>query len=170
MDYITVNAEVLYPKGYTVSVDRLDIDRLKSMASQNPRRRIRLCAHQSPEDTVHEMIIVHAKDAYVRPHKHLMRTESFHVIEGRMLFVLFCDGGSIEDRIFLGDPGSGDPFYYRISESRFHTVIPLTDWVVFHETTKGPFRREDTEFASWSPEESDLKSIEKLTNGILINT
>ena len=27
--------------------------------------------------------------------------------------------------------------------------------VIFHETTNGPFRREDTIFAPWAPEESD---------------
>jgi hypothetical protein len=38
--------------------------------------------------------------------------------------------------------------------------MPLirSETVVFHETTNGPFKREDTDFASWAPEEDDEKS------------
>ena len=161
MDYVIVNAEVLYPKGDTVSVSRQDVARLKLMASENPRRRIRFCTHESTKNSVHEMIIVHAKDAYVRPHRHNSRCESFHVIEGRILFVTFDEKGSVGHRVVLGEPGSGNPFYLRIADGLFHTVVPLTDWIVFHETTKGPFRREDTEFASWSPDESDVETVDR---------
>jgi len=34
-------------------------------------------------------------------------------------------------------------------------VIPISELVVFHEVTNGPFSKEDTLFASWSSTEED---------------
>jgi hypothetical protein len=31
--------------------------------------------------------------------------------------------------------------------------------LVFHETTGGPFRRADTEFASWAPDDTDVLAV-----------
>ena len=63
--------EVLYPKDRIVTVEAADLEALKQMARLNPRQRIRLCAHHSVEDVVHEMIIFHPQGTYVRPHKHM---------------------------------------------------------------------------------------------------
>ena len=49
--------EVLYPKERIVTVAAPDLDVLKQMAKLNPRHRIRLCAHQTAKDEIHEMII-----------------------------------------------------------------------------------------------------------------
>jgi hypothetical protein len=35
----------------------------------------------------------------------------------------------------------------------FHTVLPLDDVVVFHETTNGPFEKSDALLAEWAPSE-----------------
>ena len=55
----------------------------------------------------------------------------------------------------MGPMGSGEIFYHRLADAWFHTVIPTSEMVVFHETTNGPFRRQDTIFAPWSPPEDD---------------
>ncbi|MBU1910629.1 MAG: WbuC family cupin fold metalloprotein, partial [Verrucomicrobia bacterium] len=83
------NDEVLYPGEAPVVLDRAFVEWLKQQADRNPRRRIRLCAHQDPNDLIHEMLIVHAQMTYIRPHKHLTRIESFHVIEGEADVVMF---------------------------------------------------------------------------------
>ena len=67
--------EVLYPRESIVAVNGLDLEKLKKLALLNTRKRIRLCAHKTPDDKLHEMIIVHTKECYVRPHKHLHRPE-----------------------------------------------------------------------------------------------
>jgi len=51
--------------------------------------------------------------------------------------------------------GSGRAFFYRLMEPCYHTVLVNTPFALFHETTSGPFRRDDTEFAPWSPAEGE---------------
>ncbi len=155
MNFKAINEEVLYTMDAFTNVNGGDIELLKAKASKNPRKRIRFCAHKDTNDTLHEMIIVHSKGAYVRPHKHVNKSESFHMIEGKIKIVIFENDGEIKETILLGDPSSGEVFFFRISESFFHTVISLSETVVFHETTNGPFIKEDTIFAEWAPPEED---------------
>ena len=155
MDVIKVNEEVLYPEKGIVRVGRDDVGLLKEQASRNRRQRIRLCAHPDVEDTLHEMFIVHKRDTYVRPHKHLNKSESTHIIEGSVDMVTFDEAGKITEVCRLGDYASGLQFFHRISEPAFHTLLINSETLVFHETTNGPFRRPDTVWASWAPDISD---------------
>jgi len=105
------NDEVLYPEDDLVLVSAQDLDELKRRASLNPRRRIRLCAHRSPDDRLHEMVIVHMRECYVRPHKHLDKAESMLILEGEVDVVLFHEDGSLRQIIQMGAPGTGKIFY-----------------------------------------------------------
>ncbi len=144
--------EVLYAADAVVTVSRDQVGELVEASKTTPRERIRLCTHRGTGDAVHEMLIVHAAGTYVRPHKHLDKAESFHVIEGRVDVVLFDEQGGVSDVIAMGDYGTGLPFYYRIDQPIFHTLLIRSAVLVFHETTSGPFRREQTVFAPWSPD------------------
>ena len=152
------NDEVLFSDVPTAKFDSQDMDFLKAKAATNPRKRIRVCAHLDVEDTLHEMFIVHAKDTYVRPHKHLNKSESIHVIEGSLDMIIFDETGSVAEIVQLGDYSSGKQFYYRSSESLFHTLLISSEILVFHETTNGPFDRSDTVWAPWAPEYGDPES------------
>ncbi|MCX6239052.1 MAG: WbuC family cupin fold metalloprotein [Bacteroidia bacterium] len=147
--------EVLYPNDEIVFVGGADLEELKRLALQNPRRRIRLCAHHSPNDHLHEMFIVHTKDCYVRPHKHLGKVESMVVLEGEADIVLFHEDGKVMQVIQMGDLNSGKCFYYRLCEPIYHTLLIRTQFLVFHESTEGPFMRDKTIFPDWAPQESD---------------
>jgi len=147
------NEEVLYGEEPIIKVTSEDIHWLKNKAGQNERKRIRLCAHRNIEDSVHEMLIVHARDTYIRPHKHLGKSESFHVVEGMADVILFHDDGNINHVLRMGKYETGLIFYYRISDPVYHTLLIRSDVLVFHETTTGPFNRADINFAPWTPEE-----------------
>ena len=160
------SAEVRYATDAVVLVASADVATLKAEAGRNPRRRMRLCAHTGVDDTLHEMIIVHARNTYVRPHKHLGKSESFHVIEGEVDVVLFDEGGAVTDTIEMGSFASGRPFYYRIAAPTFHTLLIRSDVLVFHESTGGPFRRADTMFAPWAPEDGDAAAVARFVDGL----
>lgn len=168
------NEEVLYGEEPIIKIASDDTQWLKDKASQNERQRIRLCAHRSIEDSVHEMIIIHTRDTYVRPHKHLRKSESFHIIEGMGDVILFDDAGHVIHVLKMGKYETGMTFYYRISEPIYHTLLIQSDILVFHETTSGPFNRADTIFADWSPEEDDKETrksyISHLTNQATYHT
>ncbi|HEY3327338.1 MAG TPA: WbuC family cupin fold metalloprotein [Novimethylophilus sp.] len=156
----TANEEIFYFAGNPVSLDRDDVDTLKRIARQTARQRARICMHPDIGDPLHEMLILHCRNAYVRPHKHPGKSESLHVVEGEADIVVFDDGGTVRHVIPIGLPATGKTFYYRLNSSFFHTLIIRTDVFLFHETTNGPFRREDTVFAPWAPAENDSEAIE----------
>jgi cupin fold WbuC family metalloprotein len=153
------SAEVLYAADAIVTVDRTAIEALKRAALANPRHRIRLCAHRGVADHLHEMLIVHTRDTYVRPHRHLEKCESFHVIEGDVDVVIFDEHGAVTGVIGMGSIQSGRRFFYRIADPLYHTLLVRSDVLVFHETTLGPFRREQTVFAPWAPEDGDGPAV-----------
>lgn len=155
----TESAEVLYADDRIVTVDSAGIADLKRAAENNERRRIRLCTHRGVDDRLHEMVIVHALDTYVRPHKHIGKSESFHVIEGDVDVVIFEEDGAVADVIGMGPFQSGRPFFYRIAEPLFHTLLIRSPVLVFHETTSGPFKRDETIFAPWAPEETNRDAV-----------
>lgn len=162
-----ISEEILYAEGDIVTLDSQAIEFLKGKAKKNKRRRVRLCMHKNTDALVHEMIIVHSSGAYIEPHKHINKSESFHVIEGLVDIYFFDENGKAIKMIPMGDQSSGKVFYHRISESIYHTLIVKSDVVVFHETTKGPFNRPDTIWAPWAPAEGDEKAIKVFMNQLI---
>jgi cupin fold WbuC family metalloprotein len=142
-----------------VATTRSEVDLLKQSASASLLKRSRICAHRHGTDSLHEMLIVLERDSYIRPHKHQGKSESFHIIEGVVDVIIFDDAGDVRDVIQMGDYPSGRNFYYRLADPLFHTLAIRSERVAFHETTNGPFRKEDTFFATWSPEEGDAVLI-----------
>jgi cupin fold WbuC family metalloprotein len=157
--YMAQNAEVMYSHVPIITVDRGGVNELLLLASQNQRKRVRLCAHKSSAHNLHEMIIVHEKSAYVRPHRHVGKIESMHIISGTVDVIIFDDHGNITRVIEMGEFSSGKSFYYRMDTPLFHTLLIRSEVLVFHETTNGPFNRSDATFAPWSPDGSDINAI-----------
>ena len=149
------NDEVFFAEDWVIQVNSLDVQLLKKQANCNPRKRARLCIHKSTKELLHEMLIVLTCGSYIRPHKHLGKAESFHVIEGKVDVVLFDENGMIRGVIRMGEYSSGLAFYYRVSDPFYHTLLIRSDVLVFHEITIGPFNRTDNIFADWAPEEID---------------
>jgi cupin fold WbuC family metalloprotein len=148
-----VNDEVFVAEARVVRAGAQQVAFLKRQAAANARRRARICAHRTNEDRLHEMLIAISSDSYIHPHKHLRKSESFHIVEGTVDIVMFDDAGAVTDVIELGDVASGRNFYYRLSDSVFHTLVIHGDFLVMHEVTNGPFVREETVLAPFAPGE-----------------
>lgn len=155
-EIIQINSEVLYSKQSIAMATHELIDELKELASKNTRSRARICMHKSIDESLHEMLIVHKKDCYVRPHMHPGKSESLHVVEGSADLILFNQQGGIDKIIPMGDYSSEKLFYYRLNDSVYHSLFIRSEWLVFHEVTNGPFRREDTVFGAWSPDSENI--------------
>ena len=150
-----VSPEVLVADDDVVKLGAEDIEALKQRAASVPLKRSRVCAHGDAADPLHEMLIVLDQATYVRPHKHLDKSESFHVVEGAADIVFFDDDGAVTDVVELGEYGSGRAFYYRLNIPAFHTVLVRSSILAVHETTNGPFRKDDAVYAAWAPDDSD---------------
>lgn len=167
MGAMKLNDEVYVTEHDLTKVTSRDIAALKAIAAANPRKRARLCAHRAVTDPLHEMLIVHVGRPYIAPHKHPNKSESYHMIEGRLLIAVFDDDGRTVATVGMGEPGSGDAFFYRLSSSRYHTVVPLTDAVVYHEVTNGPFDPQDTIVAPWAASDDDREAQGRFVGGLL---
>lgn len=151
MKYTTVNDEVLYTDEKVTTLSSGDMDSLAAMASENERKRIRLCTHENAESVLHEMFIIHERGAYVRPHGHRTRDESFHVLSGKADIVIFDEVGKLTKVIHLGDYASGKDFYCRLPKQTLHMVIIRSEVLVFCEATLGPFNPDDVVYPDWAP-------------------
>jgi cupin fold WbuC family metalloprotein len=155
MQLIRESAEVYYAAERPAAVGDGDVAFLKARALENERLRSRLCLHESPAASEHEMLIVHHRACYVRPHRHPVKSETLQVVEGEALAVIFDDDGRVATRMHLAPPGSGETFSYYMPAGAWHSVIILSTWFVFLEATAGPFLRSGTEFPDWAPDGSD---------------
>lgn len=155
MTFRKVNEEVFIAEDAIVRLGDEEIAFLKRQAQVNARKRARICAHKTNDDTLHEMVIAISAASYIHPHKHLGKSESFHIVEGEVDVAVLDDTGTVVDVIQLGAIGSGRKFYYRLSKSAFHTLLIRTEFLVVHEVTNGPFDRDRTVLAPFAPSEDE---------------
>lgn len=148
-EFSRVSDEVYYSKISILEISKGAIQVLKQIADSNSSKKVRICCHKSVQDNVHEMLLVIKRGVVFGAHKHLDKSESFHVIEGRLNVHLFDEKGALTKIIEMGDYQSDKCFFYRIDEPVFHTVVPETEYVVYHEVTKGPFDPADSLIAKW---------------------
>jgi len=150
------NPRVISAEGEFVSLADEIVERLAAGSKLMERGRMRFCAHRSGDDLLHEMLIALARDTYIRPHRHGGKSESAHVVSGYGDLLRFEDDGRVESVLRVEPYGSGGCFYYRMAMPQYHMLIVRSDVLVVHETTNGPFRPEETEFAPWAPDELDI--------------
>src|SRR5919109_733186 len=153
-----ISAEVFYAAGDVITFGMRDLEFLRAQAKRNPRKRARLCTHRDASDRLHEMIIINLRETYVRPHKNYNKPKSFQILDGIMDVILFDDSGAPQAVTRLGPIASGFPHYFRLHETRFHTLRTVSEMVLFQETTVGPFQQPDTIFASWAPDDDQTEA------------
>lgn len=156
-----MGGEAIFNQQEIFEANKDSLAELKNACLKTKNKSIRICLHSSPEAKLHEMLIVLHSQTYVRPHKHVDKTESFHIMEGELNVFIFDDVGKITRKIEMGSYHSSKSFYYRLASPHFHTVLPASEFVVFHEVTNGPFIRSETLFADWSPEGHQTSSVER---------
>lgn len=161
-----VSPEVLQSDGGFLAADREIVDTLKAEALKSEKKRCRLCFHADPSAAQQEMLIVMHQTSYVCPHRHFDKVETLGVLEGCCDTVLFDEDGTVTDIVPMTAYGGDGAFFYRMPTGVFHTLIFRTEWLVFVETTIGPFVRENSESAKWAPPETDPAAGHAFLSGI----
>ena len=158
----------IYNKKNILEVSSRVIDDLKNKALKSSSKRYRLCMHHSNNDLTHEMLIVFYKASFMPPHRHPKgKSESYHVIEGSMTVYFFNDDGKVIKTIDMEETGSEKPFLYRLSSNTWHMPVATSEWLVYHETYSGPFKKNyDVEFPSWAPKEFEKEKIKSFVTSI----
>ena len=115
---------------------------------------VRICLHKSRKDKHHDMIILQQKKNFYPPHKHLKKGETYHIIKGSMACVLFSDKGKIKKICKIKKNN-----IFRTPVNVFHTMLPISKYVIYHESKSGPFlKKNDSIFSKWSLNLTNNKS------------
>ena len=157
---VQLNSEVEFNQNDILIIDQVWLERMKENALRNDSGKYRICIHESEEENLHEMIIIHTSGAYVRPHKYKVNGESLQFIEGEGTTILFNEHGEIKEAFRVGDPSSRYPFFYHLKKNLFHMLLIKSEYLVFKETTRGPFIRNNLVLPDWAP---DGKNIDEVT-------
>ena len=55
--------------------------------------------------------------------------------------------------------------FYKVKPNMFHAVLPITDFVIYHETKPGPFLGEmDSIYPDWAPKVNNQNEINTYIN------
>ena len=158
-DLVNLNSEVEINKKDLFLLDKIWIEKIKELAKRNTSGKYRTCIHKSEEDNVHEMLIALTSNTYIRPHKHRINGESLQFIEGEAIAIIFYDDGAINQAFKVGESSSDYPFYYSMAKAVYHMLLVKSDYLIFKETTRGPFIRDDTLFPAWAPNGEDKMEL-----------
>lgn len=132
---------------------------LKSKALQNERARCRICTHESPESSLHEMFILHSRGNYVPPHRHLRSDESLTIISGEAAMIYFEHDGPVREVHYLNPAQKGAAMYLRTPKGVLHSLYIESDFCLFKETIEGPFSPDNNFEPSWSPDKLGSKTV-----------
>ena len=143
-----------------------DIAKLKAKVKKSAKNRFRFCMHNTVLHPTQEMIICSKYFNYFRPHRHPKNTsESYHIIEGVMDVYFLSSKGKIISVVKLADNKYNGKekryFFYKLSNSIYHLVVPRSKWLIYHETATGPFIKKKfvKYLPSSPPENAPLKLI-----------
>tara|TARA_Y100000741_G_C18096057_1_gene494809 strand:+ start:67 stop:615 length:549 start_codon:yes stop_codon:yes gene_type:complete len=104
---------------------------------------IRLCLHNKFSDNLQSMVIVNRKISILEPHFHKKMDEVFSILYGKAIFFSFNKNGKINKKILLK---AGKHNLKFVKSNEIHLLLPLSNFVVFHETHKGPFNHLNRNF------------------------
>lgn len=104
----------------------------------------RICLHQNEQSNTQENIVFTKGFNYFRTHRHPRKVwESYNVIKGRLNVYLLNNEGKLIKKIYLQKNSNNSklPFYYKLSESIFHLVLPISKETVWQEVTSGQYSK-----------------------------
>ena len=148
-----ISADVEVASTAIVIVNEALIDQTIDRARSAPKRRARVLLHPNIDDALHEMLIALPRESCDIPHINFKSGKSFHVVRGEMAVMVFTPDGKQVTPFLMGDSASSWERMIRINQPCWHTIIPLSEYVVFIETIAGPFT--GNRFALWAPTSID---------------
>jgi cupin fold WbuC family metalloprotein len=128
------------------------IDSVIEQARLSPRLRMNYNFHSELSDPVQRLLNALEPWTYIRPHKHTTKEESFVLLRGTLLAVVFNDDGSIRDHTVL--KSSSGIVGVEFEENSYHMLTSLETGSVVYEIKEGPFvPHTEGSSAPWAPRE-----------------
>ena len=142
-----VNDVVFRSERSVVSLQRSQLEPIVEAAKTSKLKRARLCCHSAPEDRLQEMFIVLLKEVNIEESVHIKKDESLTVLHGNGFYNFPNEDSSIRESVKLSEYTNTEGcFFARINRYVPHKVIVNSDFMIIHEATTGPFKKEDTAY------------------------
>jgi cupin fold WbuC family metalloprotein len=138
------------------------IDTVVEKARTSPRLRMNYNFHPELSDPVQRLLNALEPWSYIRPHKHTAKEESFVLLRGKVLAVVFNDEGSIRDHAVMN--AQTGILGVEFEENSFHMLTALESGSAVYEVKEGPFApHTEATSASWAPKEGSDQAKEFLS-------
>ncbi len=150
-------------------IDNKLLDSLHKKAVNSVRKRTNYNFHKTDDDRLQRMLNVLQPESYVQPHKHEHpdKRETFIILTGALLIVLFDESGVIEQFYTLNR--SKGTFGFEVPPRTYHTIIALEENTCVYEVKDGPYNpMNDKQFADWAPSEKDVEAAKHYLEKILV--
>ena len=152
-------------KKLNININRDLINEIKNIAFTK-KINLRFNLHSKSNEDFHNMIIFQWADSYIRPHKHLYKAETCHMIEGQQQIIILDENGKNIDNCNMSTENN---IIYRINKNTYHTSYILGDYVIFHESKPGPYLGDqDSIYPKWSPIPEDKDNVQNFMNKIFM--
>lgn len=132
------------------------VEELTQKARTSARQRTNHNFHKTLEENPNRFLNVMVKGSYFTPHRHANppKPESFLVLEGKVLCVIFDNDGVVKEAYRLG---AGANYGVDVGAGIWHTIIVESETAVCYEVKPGPYvATTDKEFAPWAPAEGSV--------------
>jgi cupin fold WbuC family metalloprotein len=136
------NSLSLIAKKNNYCFDDKELNKILSI-SKKINQDIRLCLHNKFSDNLQSMVIVNRKASILEPHFHKKMDEVLSIFYGKAIFFIFNKNGTINEKIVLK---AGNHNLKFVKSNQTHLLLPLSNFVVFHETHRGPFNHLNRNF------------------------
>jgi glucose-6-phosphate isomerase len=155
-------------KNNIATYKKILVKKLKLIGSRNSKKRSRICIHKNNNEKTQEMIIALSNKSFIAPHIHPNgKSESYHVIEGKMNVYIFDKNGKKIKIVKMGDYKSNLDFFYRMSRGYYHMPIAVSKWCIYHEVYSGPFiKYKDVFYPKWAPNEDNKQDVKNFLKNI----
>jgi cupin fold WbuC family metalloprotein len=139
------------------------INKVIEQARTSPRLRMNYNFHTELNDPVQRLLNALEPWTYIRPHKHTTKEESFVLLRGTILAVVFNDDGTIRDHAVLS--AYSGILGIEFEENSFHMLTSLETGSAVFEIKEGPFvPHTEGSSAPWAPKEGTHEAKEFLAN------
>lgn len=134
------------------------LDEVTEQARKSPRLRMNHNFHESMEAPIHRMLNALEPGTYLIPHRHPDKEETYLLLRGSLIALLFDEEGKVIDKVTL-NPKMGN-YGIEIPAGTWHGIVVLEPGTVIYEIKQGPFSPLTPEnFASWAPAPTDREKV-----------
>lgn len=137
------------------NVKLIDQQKIKKLISKTLKLKTntRYCLHAKSGDKQQEMVVCQRKKNFFPPKKNLLSDQTFLIIKGKLLIIIFNDKGRIIKKTILSKDGV---IYARVKKKIYHCDIPLSKVTIHLETKNCIFKKKINKFADFNYNLKDL--------------